>query len=456
MRLLLATHFFPPRHNAGTENYTCSLGRAFARRGHQVDVVCAGTWEHGKRYFNGATIDGLDGMRVARVNLDWTKASDPNRVLYDSSLLEQWFDAVLEERRPDVVHATSLMTLGVGILRAAHRRKIPLVLTLMDFWFMCARTVLTRKGQLCDGRTTNWECQECMLDCGSRLFRQVDPWVPGLMARTVWQGLTKAPWSARQRGLRGVALNMGERRQLLTDALSWPDLVVSHSRFVKDMFSSVGLDRGILHVPNGHDLGWVSRYRGKTPSSTIRFGYLGQIVSNKGIDLLIDAFRRTYRSNTATLDIWGNANAAPEYTAHIKSLADGCAAIRWRGPYAHHRLADVLSDIDVIVVPSEWYENAPLVIQEAFATRTPVIATRLGGMAEAVTDGVNGLLFAHKDADALASCLKRVADEPALLQRLAAGAPSVRTIDDEVGQLESLYESIGSPTADGAGVRLDA
>ena len=105
-------------------------------------------------------------------------------------------------------------------------------------------------------------------------------------------------------------------------------------------------------------------------------------------------------------------------------------SILFRGGYNRQQLPDILADIDVVVVPSIWYENAPLVIQEAFAADIPVITTNLGGMSETVTHDVNGLLFERNDSDDLARQLRRVIDEVDLLEKLTGGIPPVRKFQD--------------------------
>ena len=72
--------------------------------------------------------------------------------------------------------------------------------------------------------------------------------------------------------------------------------------------------------------------------------------------------------------------------------------VQVRGRIAHDDVARVLSNLDVLVVPSIWPENSPLVIREAFLAGVPVVASRIGGIPETVTDGVNGLLFTPGDA----------------------------------------------------------
>jgi glycosyltransferase involved in cell wall biosynthesis len=98
--------------------------------------------------------------------------------------------------------------------------------------------------------------------------------------------------------------------------------------------------------------------------------------------------------------------------------------------------------MDVLVVPSRWYENAPGVIFEAFAAGLPVVATDLGGMSEFVRPGENGLLFPLDDAEELAGLLRRLAEEPGLLRRLRDGVPPVKTVGEYVGELEEVYDGV--------------
>src|SRR5262249_5517492 len=106
--------------------------------------------------------------------------------------------------------------------------------------------------------------------------------------------------------------------------------------------------------------------------------------------------------------------------------------IRVHGPLPHERVADGLTSIDVLVVPSVWPENSPLVIREAFLSGAPVVASRIGGIPEIVEDGRNGLLFEPGDTGDLRRALERLIHEPRLLDELRAGIPAVRPIEDDV------------------------
>jgi glycosyltransferase involved in cell wall biosynthesis len=178
---------------------------------------------------------------------------------------------------------------------------------------------------------------------------------------------------------------------------------------------------------------------GKPKSDTLRIGYIGQIISIKGVHILIEAYRKMCQGRNVRLEIWGGLEKDPEYTGRLKAMISGEPSITLQGRFAHDDLAEVFSKIDVLVVPSLWYENAPLVIQEAFATRTPVIATNVGGMAEMVSAESNGLLFERGNPDDLARQLQRLVDDSSLLDRLMAGIPRVKTVQEEVTELEQIY-----------------
>jgi GT2 family glycosyltransferase len=110
-----------------------------------------------------------------------------------------------------------------------------------------------------------------------------------------------------------------------------------------------------------------------------------------------------------------------------------------RGPIAHDRVPEAFAALDVLVVPSIWPENSPLVIHEAFLAGVPVVASRIGGIPELVTDGTNGLFFNPGDAGDLSCALNRLVVEPALLDTLRAGIPEVRSIQDDVEMARELY-----------------
>jgi glycosyltransferase involved in cell wall biosynthesis len=123
----------------------------------------------------------------------------------------------------------------------------------------------------------------------------------------------------------------------------------------------------------------------------------------------------------------------------MDKLEDGPANVTLAGKYAHDDLPRLMAEVDWVVVPSRWWENSPLVIQEAFLHRRPVICSDIGGMAEKVDDGVNGLHFRAGDPRSLARALERATTTPALWESLHAGIPDIYDMDTHVASLRSLY-----------------
>jgi glycosyltransferase involved in cell wall biosynthesis len=110
------------------------------------------------------------------------------------------------------------------------------------------------------------------------------------------------------------------------------------------------------------------------------------------------------------------------------------------------------------VIPSIWWENSPLVIQEAFFHRRPIICSDIGGMAEKVTDGVNGIQFRRGNAHSLAGAMRRAAETPGLWDQLRAGIPAVQTMGEHVTHLSAHYRRLlterGNDTQNGTSEKV--
>ena len=126
------------------------------------------------------------------------------------------------------------------------------------------------------------------------------------------------------------------------------------------------------------------------------------------------------------------------YVADLRSAAEG-SRIFFHGPFEPAGVDGILYGLDLLVLPSVWYENMPITIHEAHRHGIPVIATDLGGMAEAIEHGKTGLLFPRGDDRALAATIQRLLFEPGLYDRLARGRPRVPTLEEVVDRLEALY-----------------
>lgn len=440
MKILYATNGYKPHRWAGTETYTAGIAEEIASRGHIVEVICAGEWELGEKYWNGVTEEIQNGIRVRRLNLNWKKSTDPFRYLYDNPVIARYLEDLLHDESFDLVHVTSCETLSASIFQAVKNAGLPLVFSITDFWMLCPRINLLRSdGANCTAQTSPSECLDCML-MKSKWYPKAGKIISKKLLLPLIESLGQYSFFTCRRGLRGFVGNMAGRKSTLMNAIKLPDYRVTASSFVRDVFVSNGVTVPIAVQPYGHDLGWLSSYNGKSKSNVLRLGYIGQIINSKGVHLILQAFSRLSKDNRdkVSLIIYGNINHTPSYGQQLRELASGFPNVTFGGTYPHSESARIFSEIDVLMVPSLWFDF-PLIIYEAFATQTPVIATNLGGMAEAVSKDVNGLLFERGDSADLARQIQRLLDDPGLLERLEQGAPRVRTVREEADVLEKKY-----------------
>ena len=137
-------------------------------------------------------------------------------------------------------------------------------------------------------------------------------------------------------------------------------------------------------------------------------------------------------------------------------MAAGDSRIEFGGAVTHNELAPFLAGVDVLAVPSVWLETGPLVIHEAQACGLPVLGSDLGGIAELIEDGVNGLLRPPGDVAAWRDAIVQLATDTGLLARLADGVRSTRTMSDVAREMRALYESLlGTPRAALGDARVD-
>jgi len=156
------------------------------------------------------------------------------------------------------------------------------------------------------------------------------------------------------------------------------DYFISPSKFLLNKLVSFGVPQEKTdYLDYGFNFDYVKKYS-KKKSSKIRFGYIGRITTTKGLQLIIDAFNQIKNENVE-MRIHGSSS----HLDFLKSRAKN-PNIHFFGSYDNWELANVLSEIDVLIVPSIWFENSPLVIHEAAMVKIPVITTNIGGMAEYV------------------------------------------------------------------------
>lgn len=335
----------------------------------------------------------------------------------EQAALTLHFREFLESLRPDVVHFSHTLFLGIEMVRQV-RNVLPhsaIVYTLHEFLPICAadgRMIRMRDRSLCD-HATPLRCHECFPD------------------------RTPQDFFLRELFIKSHLQNV--------------DAFVAPSQFLLDRYVSWGLPQDKLHlIENGRCLQEEAPLRAAPPGEgRVCIGYFGQLNPDKGLQVLLAAMKilteRGHRDihlriHGANLDM-----QSPEFQASLKeSLAQTPDNVTVLPQYVQSDLPGLMKEVDWVVVPSTWWENAPLSIQEAFMHRRPVICSNIGGMAEKVRDDIDGLHFRVNDAQSLADTLLRAAHTEGLWERLRESIRPVFSVDRAVVAHAGLYRSLSN------------
>jgi MoaA/NifB/PqqE/SkfB family radical SAM enzyme len=194
--------------------------------------------------------------------------------------------------------------------------------------------------------------------------------------------------------------------------------------------------RKIVYAKYGFNVSKLAKHS-KELHPEITFGFTGRIIHTKGVHLLCEAFKKV--EGNAKLLIYGDYGS--EYGKKLKEQYSS-DRIQFKGSYHNNELQSVLDSLDILVCPSIWLENAPLVIQEAQSVELPVLVSDRGGMAELVHDGVDGFTFKLGDAEDLRNRMQDLVNHPEKLLNLVKPIEKVVSIEDDAALCMQKYSEI--------------
>lgn len=457
MRILQVVHTYVPESAGGTEIHTQQLVRDL-RAHHDVAVLYrVFAPDRPDLELSESSYEGTPVYRLVN-NFTWSRGPLFDYFCPDA---EPRFLQVLDRFQPDLVHFQHLGGgLSTSFLTLAAERGLPTVFTLHDFWTLCSRShLLTPDGQLCTGPEGGMRCIGCrpapvyappVRQSWRSLRAEVGRWgwkrtllrLPGYaMARLL------RPWLEERAGAGSAELSLRAaymaRDRYFRALLDRPDALLAPSQFLRRTFEAWGLPPGRIRVVrNGVDAGDLTQPR-VPGEGKLRLVFVGSILAYKGLDVLVEAMQHL-RDAPVELRIYGDDQATPEvaaYAADLRRKAAG-AGVRFMGPLPHEELGQALARADALVLPSVLYENCPLSILEAFSARVPVIASNIGGMAELVHDGRNGLQFEVGNAQDLAAKIRRLAADPQLLHDIQRGIQRPATTEQVSRTIERIYQDV--------------
>jgi glycosyltransferase involved in cell wall biosynthesis len=444
MKILLTVHQFLPQYSAGTEVLTYSVARELIRRGHMAHVLTGHPSSADLREEDRFDEYDFEGIHVYRFHHAYTPMGGQISMIeidYNNRLAATYFGRVLERFKPDVVHFFHLNRLGIGLIEQAVRMGIPCFMTPTDFWLICPTGQLVLgNGSLCSGPSAHaGNCVKHFAQSTQKgIVGRVAEWLPtagaDFLVRLTQKGVL--PSYPRREEVMATASRLGiniarlnQLRGLIVPNAFMGELLILHGVFPSLIIQSAfGID---ITPSEGNE-------RRSIPRHPLRVGFIGTLAPHKGCHVLIDAFK-TLPPGRAVLLIYGNMEDFPEYSAELKRLADNNDAIAFCGTFHNSKIGEILSDFDVLVVPSLWYENTPLVVYSAQLARCPVVASDFPGISEVIRDHVNGLLFEPGRPAGLAKQLSRLINEPGLAERLSINSQQPKSTAIYVDELLSLW-----------------
>jgi glycosyltransferase involved in cell wall biosynthesis len=227
------------------------------------------------------------------------------------------------------------------------------------------------------------------------------------------------------------------------------DHFIAPSEFLAERYVAWGVPRdrisvieNVIRPPLDNQATAVTR----DSNNLLRIGFFGQISPLKGINVLFDAAEILDERDVhnVVFEVYGDySGQPPEFQADfLARLAKIGRNVKFQGAYDQNRVDTLMQSVDVIVVPSIWWENSPVIIQEALRNRRPIICSDIGGMAEKVRDGVDGFHFPVGNSVALASLLMQLVEKPSKLADVVATMRSPITLEDITTQYTRLYGSL--------------
>ncbi|HEY3438802.1 MAG TPA: glycosyltransferase [Actinotalea sp.] len=422
MRVVQVSAHYPPDFVSGGTLVPQRIARGLAARGHDVHVY-AGHLAPTRPPLS--TWDEVDeaGVQVRWITTTpWTGWADERN--YDNPDVTADFAAWLAQVQPDVVHLHSVQTLGGGLVSAAKAAGAAVVVTMHDFWWMCARQFLVARDMTPCSLVVDCGACECQVDHAWLLRRNA------LLAEHVADAdLVLAPSRSAARVL---AANGVDVAKLRVDENGVPGVVPAEAADEADAARADAAEPRPVQpdVAEGEP-------EPAPATASLRFMFAGGADPMKGLPVLLDAVRLVRAAQPWEIDLYGAGSLPPGLPPTVRSLP----------PYLPTELADVLAAHDVLVLPSVMRESHSILTREALAAGLAVICTDTLGPEEAVDHGRNGLVVPAGDPHSLAAAVERFVDDRAMVRSMQA-EPSrspLRDVDDQVAGLEQLYAEVAAP-----------
>ncbi len=463
MRILMISHLVD---FGGVGIYVHNLSKELSKQGVDVGYLYAGEYNFLIRPYvrwrlsNGITYLSFVNSPNTYPSFAYTHPRDQKSV----PIIEHNFIKLIDKFKPDIIHIHDIAGFCSSLIEIAHNQNIPIVNSLHNYWYICPRVELfdNVKMTICSGPKDGLNCSQYVPFNPGRLgkakaklrvqgiknlFRTVigDSRVGQLrILRKKFQGNRIRKTESKQHNksvvIPSLVSDYVERekyhRYLLSEKV---DINIAVSNFVKSRFEDFGIPSSKILVQHiGTKAAEFLKPTNRT-NKNVTFGYIGPLTPHKGANVLIQAFSGL-QNRKARLIVYGY-NPRNEYAQNLKMLSRG-KLVDFRPGYKYQNLQQVLSEIDIVVVPPIWYDNAPQVVFEALATKTPVIGSNIGGIPDFIKDGVNGFLFEAGNVEELRNKMLTILTNPDIIDEFKSQIIPMKTMKSHTEEMIALYRGL--------------
>jgi glycosyltransferase involved in cell wall biosynthesis len=393
MNILKISHSYYPENNAGVEIYVDALSNVLSRENKlMLFTQSEFVKEPVMKYVGAYQIYAVPHESSARTKLAALKKC-------------------IKTFQPDLVHIHHLHNMGLSLPVYLMQRNIPYVVTLHDYFFICRRIRLIKSGgNLCDYPYDG--CASCMYP-----------------KKFIKRFFLKFGHARRNRKTLSILDNAA--------------FIIAPSNLIKKKFLEFGvMNENFAVTQPGIDVNLIRRKRRLDGNHTeIKVGFVGTIGIFKGIEVLLKAFKALDVPNELLL--YGKVYAKDDKDAvALQEMINSDSKIILKGEFDHHTIGEVLSKIDILVVPSLCEETHCLIIDEARCAGVPVIASRVGSIPDRIVDGINGFLVEAGNVEMLTEKIKMlITDYEYVVNRMDFKYKLV-TIENNAEYHESVYRQI--------------
>jgi glycosyltransferase involved in cell wall biosynthesis len=439
MKIVHLLGWYFPDSVGGTEVYVEGLCRRLQEAGHDVMIAAPDPRRTSPAEYE------YHGVPVFRYPITDQPTRDEayHRVaMAGAAHLFRW----LAVERPDILHVHSIKT-GVGLpeFREARRLGIRIIATchLPSLGYLCRTGELMQDGKHpCDGIVWPAKCAACNLTHAglsplpSRLAGAIPPSLGAVLSGLPGKAGTVLGMSAlvvEHRKMQRELFEIVERFVVLNET-AYRMLVADGSPAGKLAINRLGLSQSAVRRKPGADERPTAR--------PVRFGFAGRLHPTKGVVQIVRAALAIPRDVDFRIDIRAPVldAGARAIDAELRRLAENEPRIHFAAAVTSDEIPTVLTELDVLLSPSIWFENGPTIALEAMAVGTPIIATRVGNLAELIEDGVNGRLVEAGSVAQLSAAILEAATSPeTTIDVWRRALRPVRTMDEIARDYMSMY-----------------